>query len=333
MDSLDIAKALLSIDSVSGNETECLKYIESMLTEHEIEFQRIPVTKETWCILATKGTGKGLLMAGHIDTVPSETHYQAYTSEHHLHGLGASDMKAGVAIMLKTLIEYKGEPSLGLLVTVEEETTFNGAKACLKKPGQFAPFDRCILSEPTDLKVFASQFGIASFDYKATANQRHTATFSQGNHPVHDIMALLNPMISEFNQQFPESIISTNRFNAGNKGNIIPGEAHAHVDVRISPQDSLAPVERFIRQRIPAPQFTHRIEPVPIIETPFLKQAINLLGAPQTIAGFTEMYFYNQLGMQTIIFGPGILDMAHKVGETCPLGNIRDYERLLHKFL
>ncbi|MFO7711278.1 MAG: M20/M25/M40 family metallo-hydrolase [Candidatus Woesearchaeota archaeon] len=329
MDALQLAKDLVSIDSVIGNETECLVYIESFLNDNNIPFKRIPVETGRWCILATKGYPT-LLMAGHIDTVPSEPHYKAYITETHLHGIGASDMKSGLAIMLKLLLEYK---DIAFLVTVGEEGPLDGAKACMKKPELFEGLKMCILSEPTDLKLFASQFGLAPFNYETSAEQRHTALYAEGGHPVHEIIHALDPLIQGFQERFPESIISTNIFQAGTKSNIIPASAKAYVDVRVSPHDTLDKVASFIRRYVPKPDFYHLTLPVTVVETDFLKTAVDLLGPSHTISAFTEMYYYNKLGMQTIIFGPGLLDMAHKVGETVPLANMREYERLLARLL
>jgi acetylornithine deacetylase len=63
-----LLKSLIEIKSMSGEETQILLFLESLLKKEHFGLKRIPVKKDTFCLFATVGNPKIILQA-HVDTV------------------------------------------------------------------------------------------------------------------------------------------------------------------------------------------------------------------------------------------------------------------------
>jgi acetylornithine deacetylase/succinyl-diaminopimelate desuccinylase-like protein len=134
MDVVKIAEDLIAINSINpftmekegiafrpgtwtfkGNETEILTYLESLLRKQGFRIQRQPVHGDSsgkgfYNLLAEKGRGsKSILFYGHVDTVeikdgwstdPLRAVRKSVDGQERMYGLGANDMKGGLATML-----------------------------------------------------------------------------------------------------------------------------------------------------------------------------------------------------------------------------------------
>src|SRR6266576_6821832 len=86
---------LVNIPSESGNEAQVHRYLEG-----SVPLQTAFADGET--LLYAKRSGKPLvLLAGHTDTVPSQDNLPGRIEDGAVVGLGASDMKGGLAVMIE----------------------------------------------------------------------------------------------------------------------------------------------------------------------------------------------------------------------------------------
>src|SRR3990167_6915569 len=101
MDLKDLLSILVSHDSVFGNEKSLAEWIIWYLTKLGFTIEKIPVNKDRFNVLATRGQKNSkLLIYGHLDTVPV---YQGWETDpffitqqqDKLYGLGTCDMKGG----------------------------------------------------------------------------------------------------------------------------------------------------------------------------------------------------------------------------------------------
>ena len=119
MRALEHLKKLVSIPSASGNENEVAEYCYRTVEAAGFRAEKIPTDDGRFVVYAEMQggrPGKTLLFSGHIDTVPevggrdTDPHtavLKTVGGEERLYGLGASDMKSGIALML-ALAEYMG---------------------------------------------------------------------------------------------------------------------------------------------------------------------------------------------------------------------------------
>jgi succinyl-diaminopimelate desuccinylase len=154
-----ILENMIRIDSIVGKEGELAEYLQNELEAlglkcevDEIE----PNRSNIYARLGNSTTGRRLNFNGHLDTVPIvdgwETDpFNPVVKDGKLFGLGACDMKAGIACildMLRAFVEsshsFNGEISFSGVI--DEEAYGKGAKAMLKT--DFAKVDAIVLAEP-----------------------------------------------------------------------------------------------------------------------------------------------------------------------------------------
>ncbi len=132
----EILENLVGIPSTTGSEDALAYWIEGWLQERGFVCRRIPVTGERFDLVATtpKGPARWMLY-GHLDTVPPSWEWQRDpfflgVSGERLTGLGAWDMKAGLAAMLWVAENWaEHHPPLSLAFAVDEEGESHGVEA------------------------------------------------------------------------------------------------------------------------------------------------------------------------------------------------------------
>jgi len=154
-----LLEEMISINSVVGNEGELAEYLRGELEAlgMKCEMEEVePGRPNVYARMEGDGPGRRLNFNGHTDTVPVcegwETDpFTPVTREGRLYGLGACDMKAGIACILNMLrafaesgYPFKGE--LSFSGVIDEEAYSKGAKAMLGT--DLAGCDAIVLAEP-----------------------------------------------------------------------------------------------------------------------------------------------------------------------------------------
>jgi succinyl-diaminopimelate desuccinylase len=156
---LQVLKEMIRIPSVVGQEQALAEFLHKELSSlglacqlHEVE----PGRPNIYAKLPGKAPGKRLNFNGHTDTVPVVNGWETdpftpVEKDGRLYGLGACDMKAGLACALTVLRAFaimgngfKGE--LSFAGVIDEEAHSKGAKAMLDT--EYGRVDAIILAEP-----------------------------------------------------------------------------------------------------------------------------------------------------------------------------------------
>lgn len=135
---VELLQNLIRFDTTNppGNEIECVKYIDELLTEAGFQTTLLAkVPNRPNLITRLKGQGKAppLLLYGHVDVVTTAnqqwTHppFEGKVFDGWVWGRGALDMKSGVAMMLTAIIKAKAEGltpagDIVLAIICDEET-------------------------------------------------------------------------------------------------------------------------------------------------------------------------------------------------------------------
>ena len=98
---LDTLIWLVDVRSEIGQEEQICNEIEGRFSA---TYTHDEITRVGNALVVGRCVGNPLiLLVGHIDTVPHQGQPAAYVADERLHGLGASDMKSGVAVMIHLL--------------------------------------------------------------------------------------------------------------------------------------------------------------------------------------------------------------------------------------
>ena len=115
--------------------------------------------------------------------------------------------------------------------------------------------------------------------------------------------------------------------HAGDNPNRICDHAELQIDLRLLPGMDINDTYSELKQRVGAvaerfgtPLSVKRFTDVPAFETPVDASLVKYLEATTgnsagTVAYGTEGPFFNALGMETVVFGPGSIDQAHQPNE------------------
>lgn len=297
-------------------------------------------------LLATRGTGPGgLVLSGHTDTVPCDPNrwqqdpFQLTEKEQRFYGLGTTDMKGFFPVVLAALEGLdlnKLQQPVMILATADEESSMCGARA-LAALGR--PKARCaVIGEPTELKPIRMHKGIMMESVRVQGLAGHSSNPALGHNALDTMTQVLNELIlfrGELQSRYQHAGFDINVptlnlgcIHGGDNPNRICGACELHFDLRALPGMSNHDLHAEIEKRLQAIGDKNH---TPISLTPlfpgiasFEEQADSaLVKAAERLSGYqaesvafaTEAPFLQDLGMETIVMGPGTIDCAHQPNE------------------
>ena len=317
------------------------------------------------------GGGRSLLMNTHLDVVPpSQGQVEPWNpriSDGIVYGRGACDAKGQAATILLTMATLK---RLGLALpgdllahlVVEEEVGGNGTLAMTRR-GERA--DGCIVLEPTELRIFSSVRGAVWFRVTCTGKAGHSGqagkTVSALKMAVrvmeilegyHDRLLAASRGIELFDQ-FPNPMpITFGRLHAGDWPATAPNSAVVEGVLGLLPNKTRYQVMEEMRQAIDdegdewlrehvelAFMYRHDSHVLPTAHplVTSLQASCRAAGAAGEVTAMTascDSWFYNnQLGIPTVVFGPGSLRHAHANDEQIALSSLADAATVLVEFI
>src|SRR3954452_4010895 len=148
-DVVALTAALVDVESVSGDEQRLADLVHDALAA----LPHLTVIRDGNNVLARTDLGRDhrVLLAGHLDTVPIADNVPSRRDGGRLFGCGTSDMKSGVAVMLR-LADLPGEPSYDFTYIFYEceeiEAARNGLGRLVREHPEWIDGDFAVLLEP-----------------------------------------------------------------------------------------------------------------------------------------------------------------------------------------
>jgi acetylornithine deacetylase len=315
-------------------------------------------------LLATYGSGPGgLVLAGHSDTVPFDgklwnTDPLKLTEvDGRWVGLGSCDMKGFFALVIEAVRELVGQPfhqPLLIRATCDEESSRAGAKA-LAAAGR--PLGRAaIIGEPTQLKPIRLHKGVMMERIDILGRSGHSSDPSLGHsalEAMHGAIGELMSLRSEWQRQYnnpqfsvPQPTLNFGCIHGGDNPNRICGQCSMEFDLRPLPGMDPQVLRAAIREKLLPLAERHQvtIDYAPLFsEVPPFEQAADaelvrvaerLTGhVAQAVAFGTEAPYFQQLGCETLVLGPGNIACAHQPGEYLDMSRLQPTVRLLRQFI
>ena len=318
---------LVDIPSETGNEAALRDAISGRL-DGLPQHQHL-----TSLVVGEPGPGK-LLLAGHTDTVPLQGHVGARIEGDRLHGLGATDMKGGLAVMIH-LLESLGTDRLAAVFYAGEEGPMSGNELgpLLDDLEGLSRVEAAIVMEPTNREVHAGCQGSINARVTFLGEPSHSARPWRGVNAVTRAGAFLSMMDGLEPELHPieglefKEVMSVTRAHGGLANNIIPGRFDLNVNYRFSPDRTLdAAIERLSDVCSGADEF-EIVDAAPAahpaVDHPVFRSLIHHAGgALSHKQGWTDVAQLAERGVPAINFGPGETALAHKPGESVRLDDL-----------
>ena len=345
-----LATALVAIPSVSHHEGLMADAVESALGR----CPWLTVERVGDNVVARTDLGRSgrLLMAGHLDTVPPVGgNEEPRVVGDVLYGVGAADMKGGLAVMLH-LAGALPEPAVDVTwcfyACEEVEQRFNGLQRLWELRPDLLEADAAILGEPTDGMVEAGCQGTLRIRISMEGRRAHTARPWTGRNAVHRLAPVLAAVAGyecrrtvldgcEYTEQLQAVEVS-----GGVAGNVVPDEASVVVNHRFAPDRTVDRAEQSIREIL-----GHHLEPgdkwelvefapgaPPSLDHPMLAGLVAATGAPpRAKLGWTDVASLWSHGVPAANFGPADPLLAHTPGEHVSAGALDGAAAVLERLL
>ncbi|MFH8771557.1 MULTISPECIES: succinyl-diaminopimelate desuccinylase [unclassified Streptomyces] len=342
-DVVTLTRALVDLPSESGQEERIADAVETALRA----LSHLTVDRVGNSVVArtTLGRSERAVLAGHLDTVPAAGNLPSRLDGGRVHGLGACDMKGGVAVALRiaaTVTEPVRDLTYVFYECEEVEGERNGlARIGAARPELLEEAGLAILMEPSDAGVEAGCQGILTADIVVKGARAHTARAWQGVNAAHKAARVLRRL----DEHTPERVVvdgleyreglSAVAVRAGVAGNVVPDECVVTVNCRFAPSRSAEEAEAYVRGLFP--EYEVRVTEVVAGALPRLDRVGELVAAlgaePRPKLGWTDVARFAALGVPALNYGPGDPSLAHTAGEYVPVEHLQQCEERLRRWL
>ena len=323
----EMTSTLVAIPSVSFEEAAIVDFLHNRLNRVPwLETSRIG---DNLIARTNMEKGRRLLLGGHTDTVPANNNLEPRLEGETLWGLGAADMKGGLAVML-SLAEAIPSPAFDMtyLFYAREEVAaeHSGLKDIVDAAPELLDADLALLGEPTSGTVEAGCQGTMRFVLELKGERAHTARPWMGVNAIHRLDKALN-VLNEYEERKPviegceyHEALQAVRIEGGVAGNVVPDSVALTFNHRVAPDRDLEEAEDFIRSlfsSIITPEDTLTLvdsapPAKPGLSNPMLASMIGKYDLQaRAKLGWTDVAFFDQRGIPAANFGPGDATLAH----------------------
>ena len=177
-----------------------------------------------------------IVLAGHLDTIPAQGNLPGRIDGGAVHGLGASDMKSGVAVMIE--LARAGVPGRYLFFTREEIPVSESPLPALFATGLLRDAELAVVLEPTDCELHAGCLGNLQARITFHGESAHSARPWTGVNAIHELVRGLQPLVGlepvdvELDGLVYREVVSAVRVEGGIASNVVPATASAELNMR-----------------------------------------------------------------------------------------------------
>ena len=314
-------------------------------------------------IKAKKTNGsKPIILSGHTDTVPvskswSTDPFKATIKDNKLYGRGSCDMKGFLACALAFAPIYA---KTNLNRDIHFSFTFDEETACLGAPILIEELKKrnvkngiCIVGEPTNMKIIDAHKGCYEYTTYFEGLAGHSSTPHKGVSAVEFAARYASKLIElrdELKKRAPKESIFDPPFSTLQVGGIFGGIAHnviadkCHVnwetrpvvkedgiflnkkideyanDVLLPEMQKVFPKSNIKKEIIGEVTGFDRIEKSEACE---FVSSLTGDNSREVVSFGTEAGLFQEIGMSTVVCGPGSIEQAHKVDEFIELNELK----------
>ncbi len=339
-----LAVQLVDIPSESRHEGPLADAVEKALRGRT----HLTVTRYGNTVVARTMLGRAerVLIGGHLDTVPEHGNLPHRIDDGLLFGLGACDMKGGVAVAL-SLAAGVTEPVRDVTYVFYEceevDAALNGLQKLADRHPDLLQADLAILMEPSDAGIEAGCQGTLRVEVTATGARAHSARSWLGSNAIHVAGEIIDRLRAyEPRRPVVDGLEYREGLNAvgvvgGVAGNVVPDTCVVTVNYRFAPDRSLEEAVAHVREVFDG----FAVEVVdaapgarPGLDRPAAADFVRAVGeTPRPKFGWTDVARFSALGVPALNFGPGDPALAHTRYEHVPIAQIESCEARMRAWL
>jgi len=334
MDLFSLTRALVDLDSTTGNEKPVVDFLFSHLSglahRHNGRMERLSAAPDRDNLLLAFGDPI-VTLSTHMDTVPP--YFSSFEDDTHIHGRGSCDAKGIIAAMIHSAeaLLAEGTRNFALLFVVGEERDSAGAIAAASTPrgSRFL-----INGEPTENQLALGSKGVLRYEILARGKLAHSAYPELGHSAIHsllDVLAEIRALALPFDPVLGQSTLNVGTIRGGRAPNVIADDARAEIMFRLvtEPAD--------LRLAVAKAAQAHKVEAREVLFNPAVH--LNTLADLSTtvVAFATDIPTFNGAWGQPYLIGPGSIHVAHTAEERIPKRELTDavgiYSRMVRQLL
>jgi acetylornithine deacetylase len=308
MDPFALTRALVDIDSTTGQEKPVVDYLHAHLAklsaQHNGRLERMNAAPERDNLLLMFGEPV-VTLSTHMDTVPP--YFSSSEDNTHIRGRGSCDAKGIIAAMIASAesLLQEGARNFALLFVVGEERDSLGAMAAKASPrgSRFL-----INGEPTQNKLALGSKGALRYEIEAKGKLAHSAYPELGHSAIHSLLDALRdirtiPLPSD--PVLGQSTLNVGTIHGGRAPNVVADEARAEIMFRlVGDADPLrAAVAKAVAEK--------NVEAREVLHCSAVRLG-SVEGLPTSVVAFTtDIPTFNGSWGKPFLIGPGSIHDAH----------------------
>jgi succinyl-diaminopimelate desuccinylase len=324
---VDTLSWLVNIPSPTGEEAAIRDAIAA-------RFSALPTNKVADSLVVGEPEPGKVVLVGHLDTVPLQGESGSRIDGDRLHGLGSTDMKSGLAVMIH-LIEQLGTGSLVGVFYAGEEGPI-AANQLARVFDRFPALDEAsagIVLEPSNLGIEAGCNGVVNATVSFIGEPAHSSRPWLGTNAVSkagDFLAAMHVRQPEDHTVaglvFRE-VMSVTRASGGIANNVIPGRFDMNVNYRFAPDRELDEAIGYLEEECNGADSIEISDAAPaaapVVDLPLFQELAGVSSsAILPKQGWTDVAQLSARGIPAVNFGPGESALAHKPGESVRLSDL-----------
>ncbi len=335
---------------------QCICYIANILDEHQCVYEIIRNDDGKENIVALIGRNdfyrleNAILLSGHLDVVgASDEMFVPSLKNGRVFGRGTVDMKSFIAVVLSSIVELKKiNKPIVLAISSDEETDVKGVKNILKFfDKNEIKFEGGIVGEPTNFGIGVSNRGYLSGKFEIRGKAVHSSINRDGINVI-EIMGKLWKKIFELNDKYYDEGVTLNVGNIEciNDVNVIADLGKFEFEIRYKNEeqknmilsDILDEAEKLKKDYDGSIlMYNLNLEIPSFVEDKccdFVKKNMkNNDYEIKRLAYATEAGFYQNYGIDVVIFGVGDEKLCHTESESVLIDDLFKYKEMLLNWL
>ncbi|MFH1104433.1 MAG: succinyl-diaminopimelate desuccinylase [Actinomycetota bacterium] len=300
-------------------------------------------------VVVGRRAGRPLIgLYGHLDTVPEQGNLPARVAGDRVHGLGSTDMKGGLAVMIALLEDPDVAAGpfdvLGVFYDGEEgPAERNGLEAVLDATPDLLEAEFSIVMEPTDGELQLGCQGVINATVEFRGEAAHSARPWLGENAITKAGAWLASLhrrgwrdVEVGGLGFKETFVVTTAIG-GLARNVIPSRFTLNLNHRFPPGRTVEQAEAMLRELCACAdrvEVTDRAPAAPIPEgNPHLDRLRALVEVVAPKTAWTDVARLSARGLAAVNYGPGEVALSHRADESAPIEGLERALGVMRDFL